>query len=182
MGTDLTTRARGAIPGLVLLIMTAACATEPQHNAADIMFAQMSIEYARQGAQVATPAATRATDPRIRAVATELRDQWHTESRTMTGWLADWDAPATADPDAGAHAGHGDLHSLREADIAELTAATGADFDRTAVGLLLGHLHNTVEVARMETAQGSHPPAKGLADRMTAMRQTQIQSLLKLAG
>jgi hypothetical protein len=36
-----------------------------------------------------------------------------TEAATMRRWLAGWQQPVSADPDAGAHAGHGQLHIHR---------------------------------------------------------------------
>ena len=181
---------RGPVPIVVavLVLLLAACGGEPAaapppaYNPADVMFLQMSLEYVRQGDQVVSPAAQAATDPRVRALATELRDQWRAEAQTMQRWLTGWQQPSSADPDTGAHAGHGDLHSLRDSDIGELAAAKGADFDRTAVSLLLGHLHNCVEVARMEVTGGQYPPAKALAEQVVAARQGQIQRLLALAA
>jgi uncharacterized protein (DUF305 family) len=153
---------------------------EAAPNDTDVMFAQMSLEHIRQGGEVAALAAERATDPRVRGLAAELRDQWRTESTAMRGWLVRWGRPLAADPDAGAHAGHGDLHSLRPSDVRELRAAEGAAFDRTALSLLLGHLHNGMATARMETAGGRYPPAISLAATMTTSRQKQIETMLTL--
>lgn len=155
-------------------------AEAPAFNATDVMFLQMSVEHIRQGEPVVALAEQRATDPEVKRLATELRSQWKTEAATMTGWLSDFKQPPSAAPDAGAHTGHGDLHSLRPADVAELEASKGADFDRTALSLLVGHLHNTVETTRMETAGGSYPPAISLAAGMTTARQAQIQKMLTL--
>ena len=149
-------------------------------NDTDVMFLQMSLEHVRQGDEVVALAEERAADPRVRALAADLRRQWRAEAETMRGWLTRWGRPLAAAPDAGAHAGHGDLHSLRASDVAELRAAEGADFDRTALSLLLGHLHNTVETARLETAGGAYPPAISLAATMTTVRQQQVQTMLGL--
>lgn len=185
---------RGPVPAIVaavLLLVLAACADAPRapasapspaYNGTDVMFLQMSLAYIGQGDQVVSVAAQRATGPQLRALATELAAQWRSEGQTMQRWLTGWQQPPSADPGAGAHAGHGDLHSLRPSDIAELTAAKGEQFDRTAVSLLLGHLHNCVEVSRMEATGGGYPPAKALAERATATRQAQIQRLLALAA
>jgi uncharacterized protein (DUF305 family) len=172
---------------LLVLLTLAGCAADPAppppaFNGTDVMFLQMSLDYIRQGDQVVELAAKRATDPRVRTLITELGGQWQTEAGTMHRWLTGWQQPPSADPSADAHAGHGDLHSLRPADLAELAAARGTDFDRTAVSLLLGHLHNCVEVARMEATGGRYPPAKALAETMTTQRQAQIQALLALAA
>ena len=172
---------------LLMLAALAGCAADPAppppaFNATDVMFLQMSLDYIRQGDQVVALAGQRATAPPVRALITELGGQWQSEAGTMQRWLTGWEQPPSADPAAGAHAGHGDLHSLRPADLAELAAARGPDFDRTAVSLLLGHLHNCVEVARMEATGGQYPPARALAETMTTQRQAQIQALLTLAA
>jgi uncharacterized protein (DUF305 family) len=153
-----------------------------EFNDVDVMFLQMSLEQIEEGDQVAALAEQRATAPEIRALATELRDQWRAESGTMQRWLLGWRQPLTPEEDASAHAGHGDLHSLRPSDIAELRAAHGPDFDRTALSLLLGHLHNCVETSRMESAGGMYPQALSLAESMTAARQRQVQKMLVLAA
>jgi uncharacterized protein (DUF305 family) len=178
---------RRLLTAVLLLLGLAGCAAEPDppppaFNATDVMFLQMAVEHIRQGDPVAELAEQRAHDPRVRAVAAELRGQWRGEAETMRAWLAGWRQPASADPGAGAHAGHGDAHSLRPADLAELAAARGADVDRTALSLLLGHLHNCVAVTRMEAAGGRYPPAQALAETMTAQRQAQIQRMLLLAA
>jgi uncharacterized protein (DUF305 family) len=149
-------------------------------NDVDVMFLQMSIEYVRQGDQVAALAESRGGTAEVRQLATDLRTQWRTESQTMQRWLLGWQRPLATDPSEGAHAGHGDLHSLRPSDVAELRATGSADFDRVVLTLLVGHLHNCVEVSRMESAGGGYPPARSLADTMTADRQAEIQRMLRL--
>ncbi|WP_433383225.1 DUF305 domain-containing protein [Actinoplanes sp. CA-142083] len=174
----------------LIVALVAGCSAEqpatipaPAFNATDVMFLQMALEQISEGDQVAGLAAERAADARIRATATELRAQWKEESGTMQRWLLGWQQPLTADPSAGAHAGHGALHALRAADIEELrSASSGEIFDRTAVSLLLGHLGNCVETSRMEESGGAYPPAKALATTVTQRRQAQVQRLLTLAA
>jgi uncharacterized protein (DUF305 family) len=146
------------------------------------MFAQMALAQNRDGDQVASLAETRSGDPRVRAVASALRDRWRTDSGTLQRWLLGWQQPVSADPSAGAHAGHGDLHALQPDDLASLRAASGAAFERTAVALLLGDLHNSVETTRMESAGGDYPPARQMAGGMTGAYQEQIQKLLIIAA
>jgi len=174
----------------LILALVAGCSSErpaataaPAFNATDVMFLQMALAQIAEGDQVAALAAERAADARIRDVSTELRAQWKDESGTMQRWLLGWQQPLTADPSAGAHAGHGDLHALRAADIEELrSASSGQVFDRTAVSLLLGHLANCVETSRMEESGGAYPPAKALATTATQRRQAQVRRLLALAA
>ena len=174
---------------LAVLLLVSGCTEQPEagpasgvFNDTDVMFLQMALEQVREGDQVAALTEQRAGSAALRALAAELRAQWREESATMQRWLLGWQRPLTADPSSGAHAGHGDLHMLRPSDIGELRAATGKAFDRTAVSLLLGHLGNCVETARMETAGGSYPPARALGETVTTRRQSQIQRLLQLAA
>jgi uncharacterized protein (DUF305 family) len=171
---------------VVLVLALAGCSgpasTAPPFNDVDVMFLQMGLEQMAEGDQVAAIAERQAVAPEIRALATELRGRWRDESETMRGWLAGWRQPPSADPNAGAHAGHGELHSLRPSDIADLRAARGADFDRMAVSMLLGDLHNSVETYRMESAGGRYVPALNLAGSMTQSSQATVQKLLALAA
>jgi uncharacterized protein (DUF305 family) len=154
----------------------------PGYNDTDVMFLQMSLEHARQGEPVVALAATRGTGSEVRRIAADLRTQWRTEAATMRQWLTEWQRPVSPEPDPSTHTGHGDLHSLRESDLAELHAAAGAAFDRNALSLLLGHLHNGVQTSRMETSGGRYPPAVNLAAEMTRTRQEQIRRMLTLVG
>ncbi|GAB1691463.1 DUF305 domain-containing protein [Krasilnikovia sp. M28-CT-15] len=181
------TRPRGLVILLLAVLAVTGCGpaapapvpTTVTGNATDVMFLQMSLAYADQGDQVAAIAEQRAADPRVRALAARLRAEWHAESETMRHWLLGWQQPLTPDPAAGVHAGHGDLQSLRPADVADLRAARPADLDRTALTLLTGHLHNCVAVSRMESAAGGYPPARDLAAAITAARQEEIRQMLQ---
>jgi uncharacterized protein (DUF305 family) len=174
----------GAWAALLLISGCAAARPEtsaPSFGPADVMFAQMALEQNHEGDQVAALAATRAGDRRVRDVATTLRARWKDDSGTLQRWLLGWQQPLTADPSAGAHAGHGDLHALQPGDVTSLRATRGATFDRTAVALLLSGLHNSVETTRTESADGAYPPARALAGTMTDTYQAQIRTLLGIA-
>ena len=148
----------------------------PAFNEADVMFLQMSLEYADQGRQVTALAAAKARSPEVKAIAAELDQQWQTESGTMQRWLLGWEQPLTAT----VHTGHADLHGLRPETVTELKGTPAADFDRVAMSVLAGHLNNCVEVARLETAGGKYPPAMALATQVTTDRQAMVQRVLRL--
>ncbi|WP_433825212.1 DUF305 domain-containing protein [Actinoplanes sp. CA-015351] len=173
---------RAALAFLLLTLLVTGCAADPAHNETDVMFLQMGLAQIAEGDQVAVVAEQSAVNPDVRTLAAELRGQWQSESATMRGWLTDWDRPETVEKTSELHAGHGDLHALQPGDIDGLRAAKGSDFDRIAVALLLGNLHNTMETLRMATGGSAYPEVKSLAETMTATRQGQIQRLLALAA
>jgi uncharacterized protein (DUF305 family) len=171
-----------------VLLLASGCAAPPEAGVGpsfgptDVMFAQMALEQNHEGDQVAALAAARSGDQRVRTIAAALRARWKDDSGTLQRWLLGWQQPLTADPSTGVHAGHGDLHALQPDDLTSLRAARGAAFDRTAVALLLGGLHNSVETTRMESAGGTYPPARNLAGTMTDAYQAQIRTLLGIAA
>jgi uncharacterized protein (DUF305 family) len=183
-GDDLPSFWTTASTILLLFLLTACGGQKPAaaFNDTDVMFLQMALAQITEGDRLAEIAESGAADPRLRAVVAELRGQWRTERDTMRGWLEEWRRPSAADPSAGPHAGHGDLHSLREEDFAGLRGFSGAEFDRAAVALLLGNLHNAMVTIRMEATGGAYPRAVDLAERMTESRQGLIQRLLALAA
>ncbi|NMO53566.1 DUF305 domain-containing protein [Actinoplanes sp. TBRC 11911] len=171
---------------LVLLLVVSGCTPRPEttpaqaNNATDVMFLQMGLAQIDEGDDLATLVAQRAEDPALRTLATDLGGQWREEDGTMRRWLLGWQQPLTPGPGTD-HAGHGHLHTLRPADLADLKSRK-SDFDRTAVGLLLSHLGNCVETSRMESAGGAYPPARALARTITERRQSQVRALLTMAA
>ncbi|MEV4350079.1 DUF305 domain-containing protein [Actinoplanes sp. NPDC049596] len=185
MGAKLAARA-----ALVLILLASGCDARPEasapasaaaFNGTDVMYLQMGMSQIAEGSSLVALTVERAGDPELKAVATELQTQWPEELGSMQRWLIGWGQPLTA-PSGSSHEGHGELHMLRPSDIGELRSASGRTFDRTAVSLLLGHLGNVVETARMETATGAYPPARAFAEGVTTRRQSQIQRLLALSA
>ncbi|MFF5084835.1 DUF305 domain-containing protein [Actinoplanes sp. NPDC000266] len=177
--------AKLAKAALVAILLVSGCGAQPEtgppaaaFNSTDVMYLQMGMSQIAEGSSVTALATERATDPRLKSLATELQAQWQEELAQMQRWLLGWSQPLTAPSTS--HEGHGALHMLRPSDIAELRSSK--TFDRTAVSLLLGHLGNVVETARMETTSGAYPPARALAETATARRQAQIQTLLTLSA
>jgi uncharacterized protein (DUF305 family) len=176
-------RAAGGLLLLLAFLLTGCSENDKaEHNPTDVMFAQMTLAQIGEGDQIAVVAEQSATNPQVKALATELRGQWQGESATLQDWLTDWNQPTTADNSQEIHAGHGDLHALQPGDIDGLKNARGSDQDRIAVALLLGNLHNTMETLRMQATGGAYPKALTLAETMTSTRQGQIQRLLALAA
>jgi uncharacterized protein (DUF305 family) len=180
-------------------LLTGACGTAPEkqatqpvaaeaviqaeggHNATDVMYLQMALAHHEPSAKLLALGREKATRDDVRAMATELASTDATEAATMADRLKAWGKPTTTDHDPAQHAGHGPgLHTLGDAEIAELAAVAPEDFDIAFVTVLVGHQHNAVELARMEAAQGLHPDVRAQARRTDERLRAQIQQMLRL--
>jgi len=159
-----------------------AAAKPADHNATDVMFLQMMLAHHEPVAKLLDLGARQASRPEVAALARELAATTAEETATITGWLESWGEPLTSDAHPDAHAAHGGLPLLDDAELAALAARTGADFDTAFLNMLIGHEHGAVELMRMETAGGRHPDAKALATRIDAALRDRIPLLLRMVA
>ena len=64
------------------------------HNAADVTFVQHMIAHHRQAIEMARLAATRASSPQVKQLATQIEKAQGPEITVMTSWLDRWHEPA----------------------------------------------------------------------------------------
>jgi Domain of unknown function (DUF305)/Lytic polysaccharide mono-oxygenase, cellulose-degrading len=88
----------------------------------------------------------------------------------------------TAHRPVNAHADHGGMPATSDGEIAALRKATGPDFDRRFLNVLIAHQDDATQLARVETATGSDPDARALADRIDRSRSAQIRQMLDFLG
>jgi uncharacterized protein (DUF305 family) len=153
---------------------------EGGHNDTDVMYLQMMVAHHEQGLEMVRLAEQKAKRAEIRTLAEAVDATQADEVTMMTGWLKQWSAPTTVDHAPSAHADHGGLPATGPEEIAALKKAKGAKFESTFLNLFVAHQHNAVEMAHMETEQGSNAEAKAFADRVRASRADQIQQMLQL--
>ncbi|MEU8076843.1 DUF305 domain-containing protein [Catellatospora citrea] len=151
-------------------------------NATDVMFLQMMVTHHTQGLEMVKLARTRQTSEEVAMLAGAIEVTQTTELEVMQGWLTGWGEPATAGHDPNAHASHGGLPITGADEMAALRKASAAQFQTTFLNLLIGHQHNAVEMARMETDGGVNPQVKDLANRITLSRNEQIKQMLGLVA
>ena len=148
------------------------------HNEADVAFAQAMIPHHRQALEMATTAEAKASSADVKALATRIKQAQGPEIEEMTTWLQNWGAPA----EAHSGGGHGDMPGMMtDEEMAAFAAATGTDFDRRFLEMMIRHHQGAIEMARTEQRQGSDPAATALAraiERDQAAEITEMQSLL----
>jgi len=189
---------RGRYLIVVLVMLLAGCnsalttVTEPgvsesappldgSFNDTDVMFLQMLVPHHQQGVRLAELGADKAVRAEVRDFAAAVVATQNDELTSVESWLADWNQPVEADPDPGAHHGHGDgLHAPDPEVVTALEQTESGKFDATFVNLFTGHQHGAVKLAKMELAKGRHPDARDLADRIVKSRTAQVQQLATL--
>ncbi|MGR6316917.1 DUF305 domain-containing protein [Micromonospora soli] len=163
---------------------TSAAGASASFGDADVMFAQLMIPHHGQAVEMAELAETRAADPELRKLAAQIKAAQAPEIATMTGWLRAWGRPAPSA--SGGHGmpgmGHGMPGMMSSDDMAELAAASGADFDRQFLTMMIAHHEGAITMAKDDLAQGAYPDAKALAQQIVTAQQGEIDTMKKLLG
>lgn len=155
-------------------------ASVSDHNAADVMFAQMMIPHHQQAVEMAELAPGRAANPAVRTLAQQIGTAQAPEIETMTGWLGSWGEP-TAMPGGGGH-GTEDTGMMSENDMAALRGASGPDFDRMFLEMMIRHHGGAIEMARAEQRDGRFPDAVALAGTIESTQTTEVETMKGLLG
>ena len=150
---------------------------DAEFNAADVRFAQGMIPHHRQAVQMADMALRVSTNPDVTALAQQIKAAQSPEIEQMTTWLTDWDQ-AVPKPDA-AMDGNMDRAGgmMSAADMRRLDDATGTDFDRMFLEMMILHHEGAIEMAKRELTKGKYPPTKDLAQAVITGQQAEIDQM-----
>jgi uncharacterized protein (DUF305 family) len=180
-------------------------AASAEHNAADVAFAQQMIVHHQGAVEMADLAPSRAANQDVMDLAAGIKAAQAPEIEQMTGWLALWGAAmastsaATTDDGMGGmdHGGMSGMGTsgpmsaggdsgmampgmMSDAQMQELTDATGADFDRLFLQLMIVHHQGAIEMSDTEIAQGSNPAALALAEAIKTSQTAEITEMQQL--
>jgi len=158
-----------------------------EFNATDVYFAQGMIPHHSQAVQMADMALDVSTNPDVIALAEKIKAAQGPEIDQMTTWLTDWDQTV---PDTNATMGDmGDMGDMDGAggmmmsgmmsaeDMGRLGNATGADFDKMFLEMMIVHHEGAVEMAEQELAEGKYQPTKDLAQAVITGQQAEIEEM-----
>ena len=150
---------------------------------ADVEFAQQMIPHHRQAVEMAKLASSRASNPAITSLASDIEAAQGPEIATMTGWLKGWKQKVPSGTPA---KGHGDMTSMpgmmSETDLASLKEATGPAFDKQFLTMMISHHRGAIEMAKSEQVNGKNTSARDLAKRIEAAQTREVgtmQGILK---
>ena len=183
--------------------MMSAPAASADHNAADLSFAQQMIVHHQGAVEMADLAPSRAANQQVKDLAIKIKAAQAPEIEQMTGWLTLWGAAmststsaSTTSDDGMDHGGisgmgkEGEMSTgatgmampgmMSDAQMQELNAATGADFDRLFLQLMIVHHEGAIEMSDTEIAQGSNLAALALAESIKTSQTAEIAEMQQL--
>ena len=164
---------------------SASAGVSAEHNAADIMFAQMMIPHHRQAIDMAKMASTRASSADVKALATKIWTAQDPEIQTMSTWLLTWKAAVpTGMP--GMDMGDGGMSmpsmpgAMSDADMKKLESLSGAAFDKEFLTMMTAHHKGAIQMAQEEQKNGKNPEAVALAGKIVTDQTAEIAEIQKL--
>ncbi|HSP52113.1 MAG TPA: DUF305 domain-containing protein [Cryobacterium sp.] len=152
-------------------------ATASAANTADIEFAQMMIPHHEQAVQMSDDLLDKpGIDPRVVALATEIKAAQEPEITQLTDWLGEWGADTGGMSDMD----HGTDGMMSEADMMTLDNASGADADRVFLELMILHHEGAIAMAQTHLDEGSNADAQALSAAIVASQSAEIAVMTDL--
>lgn len=145
-------------------------------NDADVMFAQMMIPHHEQALEMARLADGRAQDAEVKKIVAAIEKAQDPEIRKMKSWLKAWGRPEAMEGGSG----HSMSGMMSDAEMKELAAAKGKDFDRRFAELMIAHHEGAVSMAKTEQQGGADPEAKKVADDVVRTQAAEIAQLKQI--
>ncbi|MFE5488360.1 DUF305 domain-containing protein [Streptomyces virginiae] len=153
-------------------------------NAADHSYVQRMIEHHRQALTMSALAPERAASDPVKRLAERITAAQKPEIGAMQKWLSRHPAPAagTGGPSAGHDHGHAPDHAsmpgmATEQQLAELSDARGADFDRLFLKLMTAHHEGAVTMAGEALAGGNNVAVEEMANEVVATQSAEIHRM-----
>ncbi|WP_456819646.1 DUF305 domain-containing protein [Cellulomonas sp. URHB0016] len=155
------------------------------HNDTDTQFAQAMIVHHEGAIEMAALAAKNASTAEVRELADSISQAQGPEIDLMTGWLDAWDESTGSAMPGMDHDGM-DMDGMtmnglsQDEAMGHLDGATGADFDRRFLDLMIAHHKGAIAMAEQELANGSNPDALSLATKISTDQRAEIATMTAL--
>ena len=147
---------------------------------ADTAFAQQMIPHHQQAVAMAVLAETRAADPEVKKLAGQIKAAQDPEIATMTGWMTAWGKPMPmASTDHGMDMGGGTAMPgmMSGADMTKLAAATGKNFDKEFLTMMIAHHEGAITMAKDQVTNGKNADAIALAKQIITAQEAEIATM-----
>lgn len=151
------------------------------HNDQDVSFAKEMIQHHRQAVDMADLATSRASAQEVKDLATKIKAAQAPEIKTMSGWLTSWGEQVPADM-AGMDMSSSMPGVMSSDDMAKLKKASGTEFDKMFLEMMVKHHEGAVEMAKTQKADGKYDAAVKLADDVITAQTAEIKEMDKMLG
>lgn len=163
----------GSMPGMGASGSSGAGSSTSSTAMTDVMFAQMMIPHHQQAvdmADLALEESSRAR-PEVRALAGQISKAQGPEIAQMQDWLKSWGAQAgmSMDHDMGG--------MMSDAEMGELEQATGAEFDRQWLTMMIEHHEGAITMAENVLMQTQNPDVEKLATAIVEGQRREIDTM-----
>ncbi|MEV6555677.1 DUF305 domain-containing protein [Nocardia sp. NPDC051756] len=154
-------------------------AARTDFNDADVTFLQMMYPHHAQAVDMAKLVPGHNQNQQLLALATNVEQAQAPEMQQITTLLQGFGKPA---PTAGGHGGH-TMPGMMSADqMTALQAASGPDFDRQWLTMMIEHHTGAVAMAETELADGTNAESKTLARTIIDSQRAEIDTMRGLLG
>ena len=144
----------------------------------DVMFSQMMVPHHEQAVEMADLALTNdSASTEVKSLAQQIKAAQDPEIATMNGWLKEWNAPVSAEMN---HGGSDGMMSAE--DMASLEKASGAEFDRLWLTMMVQHHQGAFEMALGVLDTSSDTRVKTLASAIIEGQKKEITTMQGLLG
>ena len=185
--STVTPAAVSTSPGMMATPSSSAMVGSMMRNDADAAFASNMIPHHEQAVAMAKLAAMRAADPRVKDLAARIEAAQGPEIAMMNGWLTAWNVPS-AEGDHGMDGMSGMDHGgtmagmMSDAEMTNLAAGNGADFDKAFLTMMIAHHEGALTMAETELKSGSNSDAKSLAQSIIDGQTREIAEMKGIPG
>jgi uncharacterized protein (DUF305 family) len=161
---------------------SAADQTAGTATAAEISFAQLMIPHHQQAVEMADLALVATTSPEVRELAEQIKAAQDPEIQVMSEWLQEWGAPMEMGDDHGSHDMGGLTMSgmMTDEEMQALADATGTDFDRMWLQMMIAHHEGAVAMADQVRTESSNPDVTALAEAVISGQTAEIDTMQKM--
>lgn len=145
----------------------------PTANATDILYVQKMIVHHRQALDMALLAPSRAKSEKVKGIASRIHDAQGPEIQFMSSWLQEQGQKVPEH-----HAAHGDMPGMATPDqMTALKAATGGDFDRQFLDLMIKHHQGAITMSVEVISKGSHVIIEEMAGDVSVTQTAEIRRM-----
>ncbi|WP_280208793.1 DUF305 domain-containing protein [Nocardia cyriacigeorgica] len=161
---------------------TTSASTRTDFNEADVTFLQMMYPHHAQAVDMAKMVPSRTQNPQLLALAAAVEAAQAPEMQQITTLLESFGKPAPSSDEHGGHGGHAMPGMMTPEQMTALENATGPEFDRQWMEMMIEHHVGAIDMANTVLAEGVNPDTKALATSIVAAQQAEIDQMKQMLG